>query len=117
MPGRSQRRKAGGRKRDWMPAIEHALEGAAPSAPVELGGVLLFNRRRRSGALQASWNGKRRQCSRCGSPSAHDMGRRVITIATVTSSVLRGNAMGDAHERRVPIYLPPEYETSQARYP
>jgi enterochelin esterase family protein len=41
----------------------------------------------------------------------------VITIASIISDVLRGNAMGDPHERRVPIYLPPDYETSSARYP
>jgi enterochelin esterase family protein len=41
----------------------------------------------------------------------------VITIATIDSQVLRGNAMGDPHQRRVPIYLPPDYETSGTRYP
>lgn len=41
----------------------------------------------------------------------------VITIATVPSRVLRGNRMGDPAERRVPVYLPPDYETAGARYP
>lgn len=41
----------------------------------------------------------------------------MLTIAPVTSRVLQNNRMGDAHERRVPIYLPPDYETSGARYP
>ncbi|HSP95759.1 MAG TPA: alpha/beta hydrolase-fold protein [Candidatus Dormibacteraeota bacterium] len=41
----------------------------------------------------------------------------MITIATVSSQVLRGNRMGDPHERRVPIYLPPDYDTSGTRYP
>jgi enterochelin esterase family protein len=41
----------------------------------------------------------------------------VITIATIDSAVLRGNAMGDPHQRRVPVYLPPDYDTSGRRYP
>lgn len=41
----------------------------------------------------------------------------MITIATVSSEILRGNPMGDAAERRVPVYLPPDYETSDRRYP
>ena len=40
-----------------------------------------------------------------------------ITIATVTSRVLQGNPLGDPAERQVPVWLPPEYETSGARYP
>lgn len=38
-------------------------------------------------------------------------------IENVTSEVLRGNPLGDPFVRRVPIYLPPGYETSRARYP
>ncbi len=40
-----------------------------------------------------------------------------VIIETITSSVLRGNPLGDPHVRRVPIYLPPGYESSNARYP
>ena len=40
-----------------------------------------------------------------------------VIIETITSQVLRGNPLGDPHERRVPIYLPPDYEQSEARYP
>jgi enterochelin esterase family protein len=41
----------------------------------------------------------------------------MITISTVPSRVLRDNPMGDPSKRRVPVYLPPDYETSGARYP
>lgn len=41
----------------------------------------------------------------------------MITIATVASNALRSNPMGDPHERQVPVYLPPDYDTSGARYP
>jgi enterochelin esterase family protein len=42
-----------------------------------------------------------------------------MTVVTVTleSEVLRGNPLGDAATRQVPVYLPPGYETSAARYP
>ncbi len=38
-------------------------------------------------------------------------------IETITSNVLRGNALGDPFVRRVPVYLPPGYEQSKERYP
>lgn len=41
----------------------------------------------------------------------------MIVTPTLTSQFLRANPMGDPHERQVPIYLPPDYETSGARYP
>lgn len=41
----------------------------------------------------------------------------MVTIATVTSRALQANRMGDPAERRVPVWLPPDYETSGARYP
>ena len=41
----------------------------------------------------------------------------MITIATVQSRVLRANPMGDPADRRVPVYLPSDYETSKQRYP
>ncbi|MGH7789713.1 MAG: alpha/beta hydrolase [Candidatus Binatia bacterium] len=40
-----------------------------------------------------------------------------VVIETIDSTVLQGNPLGDAATRRVPIYLPPEYERSAARYP
>ena len=40
-----------------------------------------------------------------------------VVIETVASALLAGNPLGDPPERRVPIYLPPDYETSTARYP
>ena len=40
-----------------------------------------------------------------------------VIIETITSDVLRGNPLGDPFVRRVPIYLPPDYATSSARYP
>src|SRR5690554_3622287 len=41
-----------------------------------------------------------------------------VVIETVQSAVLAGNALGDPAVRRVPVYLPPDYETAdQARYP
>ncbi len=41
----------------------------------------------------------------------------MITVSTVPSRALRDNPMGDPAERRVPVYLPPDYETSGVRYP
>ena len=38
-------------------------------------------------------------------------------IETIASQVLRGNPLGDPFVRRVPIYLPPDYDESDARYP
>lgn len=40
-----------------------------------------------------------------------------VVIHTISSAVLRGNRLGDPAERRVPVYLPPDYATSGARYP
>src|SRR5881628_939748 len=41
-----------------------------------------------------------------------------VVIETFASHVLRGNAAGDPHARRVPVYLPPSYDASPARrYP
>jgi hypothetical protein len=40
-----------------------------------------------------------------------------VVVETVQSTVLAGNPLGDPAARRVPVYLPPEYETSEARYP
>ncbi|GAA0377558.1 enterochelin esterase [Acrocarpospora corrugata] len=36
---------------------------------------------------------------------------------TVVSALLRGNALGDPHERPLWIYLPPGYDDTAARYP
>jgi len=38
-------------------------------------------------------------------------------MATIASSVLRNNALGDPTDRRVPVYLPPGYDQSDTRYP
>jgi enterochelin esterase family protein len=41
-----------------------------------------------------------------------------VEIVAFDSDVLRGNAAGDPHQRRVPIYLPPGYdEDAQRRFP
>jgi S-formylglutathione hydrolase FrmB len=41
-----------------------------------------------------------------------------IVIEAFESRVLQGNAAGDPHVRRVPVYLPPSYDTSpDRRYP
>jgi enterochelin esterase family protein len=45
------------------------------------------------------------------------MSQGSITIETIASDVLRGNPLSDPFVRRVPIYLPPDYDTSSARYP
>ena len=37
--------------------------------------------------------------------------------ATIDSQLLRGNVLGDPHERPVMVYLPPGYDDSPARYP
>ena len=40
-----------------------------------------------------------------------------VIIETITSEVLRDNPLGDPPTRRVPVYLPPGYADTQARYP
>jgi enterochelin esterase family protein len=40
-----------------------------------------------------------------------------VVVQEIDSTVLRGNALGDPAERRVPVYTPPDYETTNARYP
>jgi S-formylglutathione hydrolase FrmB len=40
-----------------------------------------------------------------------------VVDLTFASAVLRGNPLGDPAERRIPIYLPPDYDSSSARYP
>ena len=41
-----------------------------------------------------------------------------VMIETFESQVLRGNAAGDPHVRRVPVWLPPSYDAAPARrYP
>lgn len=40
-----------------------------------------------------------------------------VVIETVRSAVLAGNPMGDPSERRVPVYLPPDYDAASSRYP
>lgn len=45
------------------------------------------------------------------------MSSGTVIIETIASQVLRGNPLGDPFVRRVPIYLPPDYDTSDHRYP
>ncbi|MBI5650966.1 MAG: esterase [Chloroflexi bacterium] len=45
------------------------------------------------------------------------MSTGTIIFETITSDVLRDNPLGDPFVRRVPIYLPPGYAASDARYP
>ncbi len=40
-----------------------------------------------------------------------------IIIKTINSQVLKGNPLGDSPTRRVPIYLPADYDKSDKRYP
>jgi enterochelin esterase family protein len=41
-----------------------------------------------------------------------------VVVERIESAVLRGNAAGDPHQRRVPVYLPPSYdESADRRYP
>lgn len=40
-----------------------------------------------------------------------------ISIETISSAVLGDNPLGDPPVRQVPVYLPPGYDDSQARYP
>lgn len=40
-----------------------------------------------------------------------------VVLETVTSAVLRDNPLGDPFVRRVPVYLPPGYESGSTRYP
>ena len=40
-----------------------------------------------------------------------------VILETITSDALRGNPLGDPFVRRVPVYLPPGYESGSARYP
>jgi len=40
-----------------------------------------------------------------------------IIIETIASDVLRGNPLNDPYLRRVPVYLPPNYNDSNAHYP
>ena len=39
-----------------------------------------------------------------------------VEITRFTSTVLRGNPLGDPHERRVPVWLPPSYDASPTRH-
>ncbi len=45
------------------------------------------------------------------------MSESKIIIETITSAVLQDNPLGDSPVRRVPVYLPPDYEDSQVSYP
>lgn len=40
-----------------------------------------------------------------------------VDILTFDSERLRGNPMGDPHQRRIPVYLPPGYASGAERYP
>ena len=43
------------------------------------------------------------------------MSSGTVIIETIASDALRGNPLGDPSVRRVPVYLPPGYESSDAR--
>ncbi len=45
------------------------------------------------------------------------MSQGTVVTETMTSEVLKGNPLGDPFVRRVPVYLPPGYESGSARYP
>ncbi|OFX32314.1 MAG: esterase [Armatimonadetes bacterium RBG_16_67_12] len=40
-----------------------------------------------------------------------------VVIEQVESRALQGNPLGDPHARQIPVYLPPGYDHSAARYP
>ena len=40
-----------------------------------------------------------------------------IVLETFTSDALRHNPLGDPHVRRIPVYLPPNYDEDDTRYP
>lgn len=41
----------------------------------------------------------------------------MVVLPTFESRILQSNPLGDPSSRQIPIYLPPGYETSAARYP
>src|SRR5262245_47109830 len=46
------------------------------------------------------------------------MRRGRVVVESFESPLLQGNAAGDPHVRRVPVYLPPSYDASpERRYP
>jgi enterochelin esterase family protein len=45
------------------------------------------------------------------------MSQGTVIIETIASEVLRGNPLGDPFVRRVPVYLPPDYDASNKHYP
>jgi hypothetical protein len=53
----------------------------------------------------------------CASSAQGDSIDMTVVVETITSDVLRDNPLRDPHERRVPIYLPPDYDKSDMRYP
>ena len=46
-----------------------------------------------------------------------DQPRGTVTNVRHESTVLKGNPLGDPHERDLFVYLPPGYEESDERYP
>jgi enterochelin esterase family protein len=50
-----------------------------------------------------------------GSAARAPRGR--IAWTTIDSRVLRGNRLGDPHQRTFPVYLPPGYDDTSVRYP
>jgi len=46
-----------------------------------------------------------------------DRSRGHFERVTIESDALRGNPLGDPHERPLWVYLPPDYEASERRYP
>jgi len=45
------------------------------------------------------------------------MSQGTVIVETIASDVLRGNPLGDPFVRRVPVYLPPDYDANDKRYP
>lgn len=44
-------------------------------------------------------------------------GKGRVAVLNHASAALRGNALGDPHEREIHCYLPPDYDGGDARYP
>src|SRR6266436_5676175 len=76
-------------------------------------------RRLRSGRPRASMVDIERGVCLVRLERERQVGARSMTVVieTVLSEVLKGNALGDPHERRVPVCLPPDYENTDTRYP
>lgn len=54
---------------------------------------------------------------RAGRDASGEGARGSVILPRIDSRVLRGNPLGDPHQRIVPVYLPPGYGETDRRYP